>query len=360
MNIRDVPWATPHYRAARLQQKTGFARGKQENRRAAVSQDAVPCDRYDKTTKAIAMKILFVLLLLCPLLAAPLAAGAENRLLTDLTDRRVTIPIQPQRVVSLAPSITEMVFALKREDVLLATTEFSNYPPAAREIPRIGSYVQPDLERIVALKPDLVLAIRDGNPRRLIERLEALDIPVFAIDPRNLAQIKTSLTALGKVLNAADRAGTLVTDMTLRLERLEGQIRGIDHRPLVFFQVDAEPMVSVGKQTFLHELIVLAGGRNAAAGGPPYPRYGWEEILHLQPEVTIITSMAGGQSPEELRRAWRRWPQLKAVQNGRIHVVDADLFDRPTHRLVDGLEMLARLIQPELFASPPPSSATVN
>jgi iron complex transport system substrate-binding protein len=112
-------------------------------------------------------------------------------------------------------------------------------------------------------------------------------------------------------------------------------------------------MVSIGEQTFLHELIVLAGGRNAAAGAGNYPRFGWEDILRLQPEITIITSMGGGQSPEELLGSWQRWPQLRAVRNNRVHVVDADLFDRPTHRLLDGLEILARLIHPDLFGPDP-------
>jgi len=302
------------------------------------------------------MKITLILLLLCSLW--PAAADAQNptREITDPTGRSVTLPATPRRVVSLAPGITEIIFALEREDILLGTTQFSNYPPAAQKITRIGSYVHPDLERIVALRPDLVLATRDGNPRRVIERLEALQIPVFAIDPRNLAEIKASLSALGTVLNAEAQAAALVADMETRLARLRQLTARIEHRPLVFFQVDAAPMVSVGEETFLHELIILAGGRNAAAGGPAYPRFGWEQILTLQPEVTIITSMAGGQSPEELRRAWEQWPQLKAVQNGRVHVVDADLFDRPTHRLLDGLEILARLIQPQIMA-PVPAAA---
>ncbi|MFU8818260.1 MAG: ABC transporter substrate-binding protein [Desulfurivibrio sp.] len=277
------------------------------------------------------------------------AISGEIRELTDPTGRLVRLPAAPQRVISLAPSITEMVFALQRQELLLATPEFSNYPPAAKELPRIGSYVHPDLERIVALRPDLVLATRDGNPRQLIERLQRLGIPVFALDPRNLDEIKNTLLALGAVLGAETVAAEIVTVMTRRLAEIEGRVAAARQRPLVFFQVDAEPMVSVGEQTFLHELIVRAGGRNAAAGGPPYPRFGWEEILRLQPEVVIITSMAGGQSPEELRRQWQRWPQLEVVQSGRIHVVDADLFDRPTNRLVDGLETLARLIQPQLF-----------
>jgi len=293
-----------------------------------------------------------IIILLLMLLGPGGVLAGETRELTDPTGRLVRLPAVPQRVISLAPSITEMVYALQREELLLATPEFSNYPPAAKELPRIGSYVHPDLERIVAHRPDLVLATRDGNPRQLIERLERLGIPVFALDPRNLEEIKATLLALGEVLGAEATAAEIVTAMTRRLAEIERRVAMARQRPLVFFQIDAEPMVSIGERTFLHELIVRAGGRNAAAGGAPYPRFGWEEILRLQPEVVIITSMAGGQSPEELRRQWQRWPQLEVVQSGRIHVVDADLFDRPTNRLVDGLETLARLIQPQLFPTP--------
>ncbi|MDF1613365.1 ABC transporter substrate-binding protein [Desulfurivibrio dismutans] len=311
--------------------------------------DNVDRHRQSWPTLAIPWLLTLALILLLPPMAA--SAAEQRQIVTDPTGREVTIPATPERVISLAPGITEMIFALKRDELLMGTTQFSNYPPAAKKIPRVGSYVLPDLERIVSLRPDLVLATRDGNPRQLIQRLENLDIPVFAIDPRNLAEIKVSLLALGSVLNAEDQATALAVDMTRRLDRLGEITRHIKHRPLVFFQVDAAPMVSIGEETFLHELIGLAGGRNAAAGGTLYPRFGWEEILTLQPEVVIITSMAGGQSPEKLLQMWRRWPQLEAVRHNRIHVVDADLFDRPTHRLLDGLEILARLIQPQLFSS---------
>ncbi len=267
----------------------------------------------------------------------------------DHTGRQTLIPAQPQRVVSLAPSITEMVFSLGRGELLRGTPHFSDFPPAAQEIPRIGSFVNPDLERIVALRPDLVLATRDGNPRQLVERLTKMGIAVFVIDPRDFAGIISSFRALGQILNATPRAEELATAMEERLTLLHRQISTVWQRPSVFFQVGIHPIVSVGEQTFLHELIILAGGRNATAGGPPYPRHSWEDILRLQPEFVIISTKPGLQGPEELRRHWERWPQLVAVQKQRVHVVDADLFKRPTFRLLDGLESLARILHPDLF-----------
>lgn len=280
-------------------------------------------------------------------------AMAQERKVIDPTGRQVLVPAHPQRVVSLAPSITEMVFSLGRGELLQGTTNFSNYPPAARHIPQVGSFVHPDLERIVALRPDLVLATRDGNPRHLVERLTKMGIAVFVIDPRNFAEIRVSFRALGQILNAAPQAEELAGAMAQRLNLLGQTIATAKQRPLVFFQVGINPIVSVGEQSFLHELIILAGGRNAAADGPPYPRLSWEDILRRQPEIVVISSMTGLQSPDDLRRAWERWPQLMAVQRQRIYVVDVDLFNRPTLRLLDGLETLAQIIHPDLFPAAP-------
>jgi iron complex transport system substrate-binding protein len=116
----------------------------------------------------------------------------------------------------------------------------------------------------------------------------------------------------------------------------------------VFFQADANPVIGVGESTFINEIIKLSGGKNAIAGASGYPRLGWEDILLINPEVVIIASMAGGRNKEQLLQSWCRWPQLQAVQNKRIHVVDADIFERPTHRLVQGLEILMSIIHPEL------------
>jgi iron complex transport system substrate-binding protein len=121
------------------------------------------------------------------------------------------------------------------------------------------------------------------------------------------------------------------------------------YRPRVFFQIGISPIISIGTETFIHEIIVLAGGKNLAAGDVPYPHYSQEQVLGLSPEIFIITSMAREAAFEQIKAQWSRWPNVPAVKNGRIHLVDSNLFDRPTPRLVDALEMLVRLIHPELF-----------
>jgi len=263
--------------------------------------------------------------------------------------RKVTIPDNPIRVVSLAPSITEIVFALEQEDRLIGVTRFSDYPEAAKKLPKVGSFVHLDLEKIVSLKPDLCIAIKDGNPRAVVNRLESLNIPVFAVNPRNLKTVMKTLTEIGKFLNANEKANSVVQDMKSRIQRVKIKIANVTYRPRVFFQIGIAPIVSVGTDTFTHELIELAGGNNLSKGPIPYPRFSKEQVLSLSPEVFIITSMSRNTIFQRVKKEWSKWPILPAVRDKRIHLEDSNLFDRPTPRLVDGLEHLARRIHPELF-----------
>jgi len=274
----------------------------------------------------------------------PAAAG----LAVDQLERRVAVPDDPQRVISLAPSITEIVFALEQGNRLKAVTRYSDYPHEATQLPRIGSYVRLDIERIVALNPDLCIATKDGNPKAIIDRLASLNIPVYVVDPHSLNTILETIREIGTILNADDRAITLTTSMRARIQRVKSRVAQVNHRPRVFFQIGVSPIVSVGTETFIHELIEIAGGKNLAEGPLAYPRFSREQVLTLKPEVLIITSMARQAVFEQVKAQWRRWPNIPAVRDDRIHLVDSDLFDRPSPRLVNGLELLIRLIHPEL------------
>lgn len=268
---------------------------------------------------------------------------------TDQLGRQVNIPDKLQRVVALAPSITEIIFALGQEHRLKGVTMYSDFPPEAAKLPKVGSYVHLDLERIVALKPDLCIAIKDGNPRQVFQQLESLKIPVYAVDPRNLYTIMNTFIEIGKLLDANEKAKILVRNMRSRIQRVKSLVEKAAYRPRVFYQIGISPIVSVGTHTFMHELIVLAGGINLAQGPVAYPRFSREQVLALAPEVFIITSMARMAVFEQVKAEWSRWPNLPAVRNNRIFLEDSNLFDRPTPQLVDGLELLVRLIHPELF-----------
>ena len=273
---------------------------------------------------------------------------ATAKTVTDQLGRYVIVPDNPKRVVALAPSITEIIFGLGQAHRLKGVTTYSDFPPEAQKLPKVGSYVHLDLEKIVALKPDLCIAIKDGNPRVIAQRLESLNIPVYAVDPDNLASIMKTVLEIGGLLDAQERADRLVESMHTRIRKVKTLVAKAAHRPGVFFQIGVSPIVSVGTHTFIHELIVLAGGTNLAAGPVSYPRFSREQVLALSPEVIIITSMERSAVFEKVKAEWEKWPHMPAVRNQRIYVEDSNFFDRPTPRLVDGLELLIRLIHPEL------------
>lgn len=279
----------------------------------------------------------------------PAPAQATIRTVIDQMDRTITLPDHPQRIVALAPSITEIIFALGQGHRLIGVTRFSNHPARAEALPKVGSYVRLDLERIVALKPDLCIAIKEGNPKAVIDRLESLKIPVYAVNPRNLDTVMKTVRDIGGILGASERAEILIRNMRSRIRRVKSVVAKTVHRPRVFFQIGISPIVSAGTDTLIDELIELAGGKNLAEGRTPYPRFSREQVIGLSPEVFIITSMARQAVFKQVKAEWSHWHDMPAVRDRRIFLVDSDLFDRPTPRLLDGLELLVRLIHPQMY-----------
>jgi len=295
-----------------------------------------------------ALRVIFILafgVCCCGLFVSPGTA----RTFTDTTGCTVTIPDRPLRVVSLAPSITEIVFALEKGSLLVGVTRYSDYPDKAKELPRVGSYIRPELESIVSLKPDLCLAVKDGNPKKVIDRVKAFGIPVYTVNPDGIDTILRSINEIGDLLNATGKARAITGTMGAQLASIDGAIAGASHKPRLFFQIGISPIVSVGKNTFLDEMIRRAGGENVVASNTPYPRFSKEQVLALAPEMIIITSMDRNDIFETVKKEWESWPSLPAVQLNNIHIVNSDILDRPTPRVVDGLAMLAALIHPTLF-----------
>lgn len=293
--------------------------------------------------KIIAISIFAITILLANSLPL-MAKTAEDQL-----GREIRVPDNPKRIVALAPSITEIIFALGQQDRLKGTTQFSNYPAETAKLPKVGSYVRLDLERIVALNPDLCIAIKDGNPKEIIDRLQALNIPVFAVNPRNLESMMQTIQRIGGILNASAKANTLVEDMRSRMQQVDALVSRIDHRPRVFIQIGISPIISAGRNTFIHELIVRAGGINVAAGNKAYPHFSREQVLALAPDVLIITSMSRSGAFEKAKAEWSLLTHMPAVQQKRIYTVNSDVFDRPSPRLLNALEILTRLLHPGLF-----------
>ncbi len=274
---------------------------------------------------------------------------AQGRTVTDQLGRTVTPPEYPERIVTLAPNIAEIVFSLGQGERIIGVSLFSDFPEAVKKIPKIGSYVNLDMEKIIALKPDLCIATKDGNPREEVLTLASMDIPIYVVNPCDLTSVMHTITEIGTLLNTEGRAAALVKHMRERVARVDALVGQTGYRPKVFFQIGVAPIVSVGSNTYIHELIIRAGGANVAEGPVAYPRYSREQVLALAPEVIIITSMERGRVFEKVRKDWARWTQLSAVKNDRIALVDSNILDRPSPRLVDGLELLLTIIHPELF-----------
>ena len=288
-----------------------------------------------------------------PQVSCALADSAAARTVTDITGRSVRVPVAPRRVISLAPSVTEIIFALGQQALLKGVSRFSDYPPEAGNLPKVGSYVHLDVERILALQPDLCIGIKDGNPLVVVEQLEKLGVPVFAVDAVDLQSTMESIEAIGGLLNAASRAQAITDDMRRRIRRVADTAARAVQKPRVFVQIGVSPIVSVGEDTFINELITLAGGINVAAGPNPYPRFSVEQVIALAPDVMVISSMARETVFEEVKARWMQWPAIPAVRRQAVFIAPTNIFDRPTPRLVDGLEQMARYIHPELFGERP-------
>jgi iron complex transport system substrate-binding protein len=279
------------------------------------------------------------------------AGSGDRRILVDQTGRPVDLPVDPQRVVALAPSVVEIIYSLKCENRLKGVTAYSDFPDEARLLPRIGTYINPDIEKIVSLNPDLCIAVKEGNPKEAVLRLESLKIPVYAVDPKSLEGIIASVSEIGRLLNATETASLAVKQMWSRIEGVKKRIELSTWKPRVFFQIGISPIVSAGSDTFINELIQAAGAINLAGGYPSYPRFSVEEVLALSPDIILVTTMGQENSfkDKDPKSQWGQWPQIPAVENNRVFEVDSNMFDRPTPRLIDGLELLARIIHPELF-----------
>jgi iron complex transport system substrate-binding protein len=290
-------------------------------------------------------RILFLLLSVA-LLSTPVQLRAAT--FRDSLGRKVVVEASPQRIVSAAPSITEMIYFLGLGDRLVGVTRFSYFPEEARVKPSVGAYTEINVEKVVTLHPDLVIATADGNRREDVEMLEEAGIPVYVVNPRRVSQILDAIESVGRVCGVARRASVRVDSLRERVERVKEAVRGRG-RPLVFLVINPKPLMSVNRSTTHHDVIRLAGGRNLAADHHiTYPRLSLEEVIRRGPEVIVISSMERGGEYERAQREWFRWTTIPAVQKGRVYLINSDLIDRAAARIVKGLEEMSKLIHPEI------------
>ena len=259
-------------------------------------------------------------------------------------------PVSPSgqslRVVSLAPSITETIFALGAGETVVGVTKYCNYPEKAKSVPKVADFATADLESIVRLKPDIVFATTDGNPREVVEKLESLAIRVVTVSGRKFEDIISSTLVIGKALEKEDAAQQLANKIQKEWN-LAGERYKNTEGPSVLLLVGVEPLVAAGEGSFGDELIRQAGGRNIFAdSGKAYVTTNHEAIISLAPDV-ILQSAMGTESDEQIRKDWSRWSSIPAVRDARVYVLDQDLVNRPGPRIIEALMLIEKTIHGE-------------
>ena len=280
----------------------------------------------------------WLLLLIFSLL--PGTVFAEIRVKDD-AGRSIMLAAPAQRIVSLAPYLTELLYAAGAGESIVGVSAYSDYPPAAREIERIGSGSGLDLERILALRPDLVVAWRSGNPAGRLAQLGTLGLPVFLSEPRTLADIETTLSRLGVLTGTQLQAEATRQAFAQRLTGLRRRYAG---KPVVsvFYQVWDQPLMTISEDHVISDVIRLCGGRNVFVGlAGLAPQISIEAVLQRDPQVIITATDAGD---AVALQHWRRWSALQAVQYGQLFTIPGDLLVRHTPRILDGAERLCTIL----------------
>ncbi|MDQ2975737.1 MAG: cobalamin-binding protein [Acidobacteriota bacterium] len=271
-----------------------------------------------------------------------------TRDVVDESGRRVRIPARIDRIISLAPNLTEIVYAVGAGNRLVGNTTFCDYPPEAKNVAKVGDTLQPSIERILVLRPQLVLVSTASQLEAFTEQLNEHQIAVYVTDPRDLEGVFRSISSVGDLLNEPAAASELVKQLRARSEKVERAVAGL--APLsVFFQLSGQPLYTAGKTSFVTNLIERAGGRSVTADvNEAWPRLSDEAALASRPEAIIMLSgdAMGAAANTKVATALRNSP---AASNGRVYLIDGDLLTRPGPRLVDGLEQMAHALHPEAF-----------
>ncbi len=280
--------------------------------------------------------------------AAPVVeTPAASRQVTDEAGRRVTLPLKIERIVSLAPNLTEIVYAVGAGDLLVGNTEYCDYPAEAKGVAKIGDTMHPSVERIIALKPQIVLVSTASQLEAFTKQLDQQRIAVYVTNPGSLDEIFHSITVFGEMFGHSGQAALVASDLRKRAETVAAKISAV--KPVsVFYQVAGEPLYTIGRDAYLTDLVRRAGGVSVTAEVPgAFPRYSDEAALAARPEAIILpTGGAMGTANANVAGPLRNSP---AALNNRIYKINDDHLSRPGPRLVDGLEELARALHPEAF-----------
>ncbi len=272
---------------------------------------------------------------LAALLAAALSIGAAAA--------------PPLRIVSLAPSVTETLFALGEGGAVIGVSQYCDYPPAATRLPKVGTFLTPNVEAIAALRPDLIIGPGLSSSRREVRALEAMGYQTMTVNDNSLADIEQSIARIGARTGEQAAARRLLGAIRAHLDQVRARLKRTKPRTVVML-VEHQPMVAVGHGTFLDDLLQLAGGDNIAGhSAQNWPRLSLEYIIAMRPEVILDGQM--GNDTATTAGFWARYPAIPAVRDHRVFGYPQDPVLRPGPRVWQSLELLARLIHPQAFAA---------
>ena len=281
-------------------------------------------------------------LLLLALLVAAVTAQA-SRVLTDETGRTVTVPDHPHRVVCLLPSITDTVFALGSGDDVVAVSDYTTHPPEALKKPSIGGLVKPSIETILSFHPDLVLGMSIPGATETAAQLQNVGVPVYLVDPHGLSGILRSVGSVGEALNRMPQAAALNASLSKRIEAVRARSAG-KPAPRVLVPVWYDPIISIGKNAFISQIVETAGAKSVTDDLlPDWPEVSMETVVTRAPEALVL--IRGGKLSIEMLQKRPGWSSLPAIQSGKVYYVDTGIQE-PSPVAIDALEELAREFHP--------------
>ena len=269
--------------------------------------------------------------------------------MTDDNKRTITLPKAPTKIVSLAPSNTEILFALGLNDKIVGVDQFSDYPEAAKAIKKIGGFSDTNIEAVTALAPDLVLASLSIQSKAQIAALEKQNFTVLILNPSDLAGVVQDFKLVGQATNTNDKAQTLAADFQKRLDAVATKFKSASAKPTVYFELDPT-LYTVAPGSFVDDMIQKAGGQNIVTDASnPYPQLTQEVVVAKSPQVIFVGDDTSGTDTPDKIMARPGWNTIAAVKNKRVYAINADLTNRPGPRAVDGVEQVAKFLYPDLF-----------
>lgn len=271
-------------------------------------------------------------------------SATEMREVTDEAGERVRVPLRPQRIVTLAPNLTEIVYAIGAGERLVGNTTFCDYPAEAKQVAKVGDTLQPNIERIIALKPEVIFISTASQLETFTKQLNERGIAVFVTDPHDLEGVFRSIKTLGELLGQEAQAEKLVGDLRARAATVEEAVK--TRQPVtVFYQVSPSPLWTAGRKSWITDLIRRAGGKSVTGEVEgEWMRYSDEAALASRPEAIIMATSSDNKL--DVAAALQKSP---AALNKRVYGINGDYLSRPGPRLVEGLEQIARALHPEAF-----------